>query len=59
MEKLQYEIQYIEIPLSKVLEYFAKDFDGYVNYAATVDTAKNNVVFKLTFDPTKLKEAEL
>jgi len=47
------EIQYIEIALNDVLRYFAKDFDGYVNHEAFVDTAKNTVIFKLTIDMNK------
>lgn len=53
MKPITNEVQYIEISLSDVLRYFAKDFEGYVSHAATVDTAKDNVVFKLTFDPSK------
>ena len=44
------EVQYIEIALKDVLRYFAKDFDGYVNYEAFVDTGKDTVIFKLTTD---------
>jgi len=52
------EIQYVEIGLSDVLRYFAKDFDGYVDHQAFVDTAKDTVIFKLTTD-ANLKTAPI
>ena len=44
------QTNYIEISLSEVIRYFAKDFTGYINHESFVDTTKNTIIFKLTSD---------
>ena len=48
------QTKYVEVKLSDVIKYFAKDYTGYIHHEAFIDTAKNTVIFKITTEAGEL-----